>query len=117
MTEKKVATPHVIDAVIDHFTAGRRSMVVSEWGDIEIFFTPISYEDLQAIDERNPKSNFERSIFTLVLKAVDANGKQIFRWGDVGHLMKQADMIVVQRCVGFMMSVGKADLTEESAGN
>lgn len=114
---KQADGPRVIDAIIDHFKGRRDSVVIPEWGDVEIFFTPISYDELETIEKRNPKSNFERSVITLVLKAQDETGGQMFRWGDVGHLMKQADVVIVQRIISAMMSLASADLTEHEAGN
>ena len=73
-----------------------------EWDNMDLYFGPMTVADIEAIEERDPKSGHERNLILLVHKAKNADGKPLFQMGDVHHLKTEADWIVLQRVFAFM---------------
>lgn len=93
-----------IDAVRSAYQAKRRSLVVPEWGDLEIYFGPLSIDDMESIERRvkDKDSRYERSVLLLIHKARDKEGKPLFEFGDKKVLEAEADVTVLNRIVAFM---------------
>jgi len=91
-----------IDKVRSAYTAARRSMVVPEWDDLELHFSRLTTADLQAITAREPKDGLDQDLLLLIHKAMDAEGKPLFQFGDLTYLRTEADYLVVRRVIAFM---------------
>jgi hypothetical protein len=110
-----------IDAVRRAYTQKRRSIVVEEWGDLEMYFGPLTVEDMESIESRvrDPDSQYERNVILIIHKARDKDGGQLFNFGDKKILMAEADLTVLQRVIKFMWEgvLTLEDAKEEIEGN
>ena len=99
-----------IDRVRNAYQAKRRSIVVPEWEDMELFFGPLTVEDMVSIESRlstngtGEGEQYERSILMLIHKAKTKEGRAVFNFGDKKVLMSEADLVVINRVVAFMSS-------------
>ena len=118
-TKDKAEAPSLIDIARAHYEEKREAVVVPEWGGITVYYAPVTYADMDALEARNPATNLERNVLLLIAKTVDENGKQLFRWGDSHHLMASVDQEVLTRLAQKMMGVGVSDKamdTDEAVG-
>ncbi len=91
-----------IDKVRSSFNAGRREMVVPEWDDLHIYFTPITVAEWESVEARKPRGEQDRQLLLLVAKARDEKGKPLFAYGDMNTLRTEAAFNVIQRVITFM---------------
>lgn len=93
-----------IDRVRNAYQGKRRSIVVPEWGNLELWFGPLTVEDMVSIDERVGGNGnlYERSIYMLIHKARTQQGEPIFAFGDVKVLKTEADIAIVNRIIAAM---------------
>jgi hypothetical protein len=93
-----------IDRVRNAYQAKKRSIVIPEWDNLELWFGPITVDDMESIEARvkNQDSNYERNLLLIIHKATDADGKNLFNFGDRTYLEKQADLTVLQRIIVFL---------------
>lgn len=90
-------------------TAPQR-LVVPEFPDdagnpLEIFYWPKTGLDEQKIDAREPKDGAERLVYTLILKALDDQGKPLFQWGEARQLLQVMPYEVLARLVLVILGV------------
>jgi hypothetical protein len=90
-------------------TAPQR-LVVPEFPDdegnpLEVFYWPKTGRDEQTIDAREPKDQAERWVYTLILKAMDDQGKPLFQWGEARQLLQYLSFEVLARIVLVIMGV------------
>ena len=99
-----------IDRVRNAYQAKRRSIVVPEWENMELFFGPLTVDDMVSIESRVSSNGtgegeqYERSILMLIHKARTKEGTAVFHFGDKKVLMSEADLIVINRVIAFMSS-------------
>jgi hypothetical protein len=95
---------NAIDSVRSAYQAKRRKLVVPEWDNLEMHFGPLTVADMESVKTRvkDPDSDYERNVLLLIHKARDAEGKALFAFGDKLVLMKEADLVVLQRAINFM---------------
>ena len=95
---------NAIDSVRSAFQARRRKLVVPEWDNLEMYFGPLTVDDMESVQSRvrNPDSQFELQVLMLIHKARDVDGKALFAFGDKVVLMKEADLTILQRVIAFM---------------
>jgi|GEM_PF-1209238 len=87
----------------------RRSVEVSEWG-VTLYFTPLTTNDILAVEERmseedgkDPNKNqLEKRVYLLIQKAELEDGSRAFTWGDRIELLESAEWAVLQRVIAFM---------------
>jgi len=91
-----------IDAIRSAQSNSIRSLVVPEWGDLELFFTKLTIADQEAVEAREPKTPYDRQILMVIHKARDGEGAPLFQMGDAHYLKTEADFLVFQRVVKFM---------------
>ena len=93
-----------IDKVRNAYQAKRRKYVVKEWDNLEIYFGPLTVDDMESVQSRvrNKDSQFELQVLMLIHKARDKDGKPLFVFGDKQVLMREADLVVLQDVVAFM---------------
>ena len=115
MPKKKTEpTRSAIDAVRQAQSAKQRKLVIKEWGDLEMWFGPITIADLEAIEKREPRSSHERNIILLIHKARDKDGKPLFQMGDLHYLKTEADWTILNPIFAFMFEsvIGAGDVEE-----
>jgi hypothetical protein len=97
---------NAIDKVRSAYQARRRKHVVKEWDNLEMYFGPLTAEDMESVKTRvkDPDSDYEQNILLLIHKARDKEGKPLFAFGDKQVLMKESDLVVLQRAINFMWS-------------
>jgi len=112
--EKKSERP--IDQIVRAFDNRRRPIEIPKW-DLTLWFGPLVQADLDAVEEREPKSRYERQILLLIMKAELEDGSQAFTWGDKYTLMNKADVVIMNTLVAHMYGAA-IDLEElrEKAG-
>lgn len=91
-----------IDTVRQAFKSGRRRYVVKAWGDMEVWSTAVTPNDMDGLDSRNPKTAMERSLLLLIAKLTDADGKPLFDAGHLHFLKAETDVSVVADLVNFI---------------
>lgn len=110
-----------IDRVRSAFHATRDKMLVPEWSTpeepFELFYTPITAADDEAVEAREPKSTAERHVLFFIIKARDEHGKPLFEFGDKYTLLTEAEYSVVLRCVTAMYSLTGVRTLEEAKKN
>src|SRR5512143_1272294 len=94
--------PRAIDVIRQSTTDQRRSIVVPEWNNLELFFSRLTSSDIASVADRDPKSPQERDLLLLMRKARDRDGRPVFQMGDLHYLMTEADWFVLQKVVTFM---------------
>ena len=110
MVAKKKAVPgpvKSVDLARQHYMGQKRSIVVEEWGGMELFFTPMTGYQLDEVNKRvkakgKNASNMDRSILALIFKAQDKDGRPHFEPGDFRMLKTEVALPVLQRVIGFM---------------
>jgi hypothetical protein len=108
----------LIDIARAHFDAKREAITVPEWGGAVLYFTPVTYADMEALEGRNASAtNLERNVLLLIAKALTKDGEQAFRWSDKHHLMTNVDGGIITRLTSQMMGIGLTDaiISEEDA--
>ena len=74
---------------------------------------------MEAVEARKPKNHLEKQLILLVNMATDKGGKPLFEMGDIHHLKKNCDFVVLQRVFGFMLSpfIDQEEADKEVAEN
>lgn len=72
---------------------------------LELFYWPKTGRDEQSLEAREPKDSAERLVYTLILKAMDDQGKQLFRWGEAEGILQYLSYEVLARIVLVIMGV------------
>jgi hypothetical protein len=99
-----------IDVIRHSYMGERRCITVLEWKDpqtgepLDLWFSPITPSAMEKVDDRNPKTNLDRSLLLLVQMAQDEGGKPLFEFGDVRHIKDNTEFTVLQRVFDFMFS-------------
>lgn len=99
-----------IERVSNGYRAARQRLLVPEWADpdgqpLEIYYTPTSGMESQAVEARNPRDEAERIVYHLILKAWDEHNKPLFRWQDAHTLLNAADYRVILQVVRRMLGL------------
>jgi hypothetical protein len=104
---------NAIDSVRSAYQAKRRSLVVPEWDNLEMYFGPLTVDDMESVKSRvrDPESDYEQNILLLIHKARDKEGKPLFAFGDKKVLQGEANLVVLQRVINFMWE-GVASIAE-----
>lgn len=105
-----VHTGRVIDRIKRAYPTAPQRLLVPELPDdagnpLEIFFSPKTGLDEQVIEAKEPKDQAERLVYTLILKAMDDQGKALFRWGEAGAILQYLSYEVLARIVLVIMGV------------
>lgn len=92
-----------IDQIRAHFNAHKVKVIeVPEWGGedgrpLVIYGRPMTLAERQSIRNKSDRQDLEAFVYTLILKAEDAEGKKLFTIADKHALMHKADPDVVMR--------------------
>lgn len=100
-----------IDAWKDAFQRAGKVAVV---GGIEMHFDPLCGQDVQRANAYDPKSDAERGVYLLIVKAKDAEGKPLFQVGDFHDLMHNAPLSFVNDAIAAMYEGGAVVTAEEA---
>jgi hypothetical protein len=106
----------VIDIAKSHFeNIGVQSMEVSEWKDengkpVTLYWNPITLLEKNRLLKKSDNLN-DIAILAdvLVMKALDKDGKKIFKLEDKQTLMEKADPNILQRIAQKMVLVPSID--------
>ena len=95
-----VPSSRLIDRARQKFNSLHERYLCKEWGEddthpLEVFFSPITVNDLEAIDARNPITHHDRNVLTLILKARDEQNQPLFQWGDAISLKTEVEYGVI----------------------
>lgn len=110
-------TTRAIDQIRQRYMGERKAITVPEWGDLEVWFGPVTTVTMEQVDERKPHNNLERQLLMLVTMATDKGGKPLFEFGDREYLKSETEFTVLQRVFDFMLSswVEKAEAEKRIA--
>jgi hypothetical protein len=110
-----------IDAVRRAYTQKRRKLVVPEWGNLEMYFGPLTVDDMESVNSRvkDESSAYERNVLLMIHKARDKEGSSLFNFGDKKVLEREADLLVMQRVINFIYEgvLDSDEAEEEVKGN
>jgi hypothetical protein len=85
---------------------GMKEVVVPEWStddfNFTLYYTPLTPAQSEAIQARNPVTNADYNVYTLIAKALDAHGQPLFQWGDKHALMTEANYHIILRIISAM---------------
>lgn len=93
-----------IDMIRRNYMGERKSIVIPEWEDLELWFGPVTPSAMEKVDARKPENNMDRSFLLLVTMAQDEDGKPLFEFGDVKYMKDTTEFTVLQRVFDFMLS-------------
>lgn len=104
------APGRVVDRIRRAYPTAPQRLLVPELPDeeghpLEIFYTPKTGLDEQTIEAKEPKDSAEKLVYTLILKAMDDQGKALFRWGEAGAILQYLSYEVLARIVLVIMGV------------
>lgn len=97
-----VGQVRAIERIRRAYPTAPQRLVVPEFPDdagnpLEIFYWPKTGRDEQTIDAREPKDQAEKMVLTLILKAMDDQGKPLFQWGEARMLLQYMSHEVLAR--------------------
>ena len=94
-------------------------IVVKEWGGAEIYYKPATnfYQESKIIELQAQGKTVEALVQSLIMRALDKNGKALFVPADKQELMREVDPNVVLRIVTEMNDPEQKELTEVALGN
>src|SRR5215471_3381114 len=102
-----------IDAAVAHFEAqGVRKMKVEEWGDLEVYWRPLTLFEKRKIFPAGKSVEQTVAADVLIHKALDKDGKPLFELADRERLMRQVDQAIVDRIVGRILGSATASLSD-----
>jgi len=94
----------------------RRSLVVPEWGDLELYFGMLTIADKNAArasyGEILKPSIEDLALAMIVAKAEDATGAKLFLPADAEALRQRASLSVINRVADFMYGVEAPTVAE-----
>ena len=95
------------------------SIVVKEWGDIEIYFKPATnfLQESKIVELQSQGKTVDALIMSLILRALDKEGKPLFTQGDKQELMREVDPNVILRIVTEMNDPANNEKVETALGN
>jgi len=102
----------LFDAIKQHFDAeGMVEIEVPEWAvngqPLIIYAKPFNIYEQNKINKKMKSGNeIDSLVFTLILKALDKDGKPIFSEGSANKLRLEADPTVISGIVGRMRRAG-----------
>lgn len=104
------APGRVIDRIKRAYPTAPQRLTVPELPDdegnpLEVFYYPKTGRDEQTIEAHDPKDMAERMAYTLILKAMDDQGKQLFRWGEAADILQYLSYEVLGDIVLVMMGI------------
>ncbi len=93
-----------IDMIRQNYMGERRCINVPEWGDLDLWFGPVTPSAMEQVEERNPENNMARQLLLMVTMAQDEGGKPLFQYGDIIPIKENTEFSVLQRVFDFMLS-------------
>jgi hypothetical protein len=99
-----------IEAAIAHFDAqGTRNMMVPEWGELVVYWTPLTLFEKRKIFPSGRAIEQTVAADVLIHKAMDKDGKPLFSLADREKLMRQADQSIVERIAARILGGASSD--------
>ena len=114
----------VLDAAKSHFkevlAQGLQGpIIVKEWGDTEIYFKPATnfFQESKIVELQSQGKTVDALIMSLILRALDKEGKPLFTQGDKQELMREVDPNIILRIVTAMNDPENKEKVEAALGN
>lgn len=84
-----------IEKVVAHFSKqGLKKTHVEEWG-LDVYYKPLTLSERHKINEASEFNPSFSPAYTLIYKALDEDGKRLFKTGDAAELKKSSVFSVV----------------------
>lgn len=97
------AAADIMDRITAHFSGrGMRSLSVPEW-DLTVFCKPMTVAERSQLFKGSRDGGLRWQVESIVLKALDADGKKLFSPHDEIKLLHHADPYVVEKVAAFIM--------------
>jgi hypothetical protein len=112
--------PRAIDRARKAFHGvGRQRHEVPEWPDeagqpLEVFFTPLSQADLEALSVQSPKTVYEEHVYLLITKLRDDQGQPLFDYRDKQALMTEVESSVILRLKNAIWATSSIQTVDEA---
>jgi len=110
---------NILENMKGHFkellSAGLRSIHVPEW-DFTIYFRPLNLRERDRIHKFAIKDSLEALVETLIVRALDADGKPLFKSVHRTELMREVDPEIIARVCEEMNRTERLDF-QEISGN
>lgn len=113
--------PRAIDRARKAFhLVGRRLLeAVPEWVDeegrpLEVYATPITQADLEAITARVPKGGYEETVALLIMKLRDETNQPLFTWQDKHTLMTEVESAVLIRLKNAVWNLSSIQTVDQA---
>lgn len=92
---------------------------VKEWGGVNIYYKPATtfHQEAKIVELQAQGKTVEALVMTLILRALDENGKQLFAIADKPELMREVDPTVILRVITEMNDPDSQAKVEEALGN
>jgi hypothetical protein len=102
-----------------HFASQEVKVIeVPEWGEggvsLQVYHKPFTLAEQKKLYSMSKDDNIEMLAHTLILKALDGDGKKLFTLADKVTLMHKVDPYVLARVAGEITAV---DSVEDQLGN
>jgi len=106
-----------IDQAVSHFknlNDDPKVIEVEEWGEdgkpLLIYYTPFTIGERRKLLKNSQGDEMLIGIYTLIMKALDGSGENIFTLEHKKRLLDHVDSDVVARVAAEILGVGDADL-------
>ena len=93
----------------ERLSAGMGTVEVPEWGTT-IHFRPLNLKERDRIHQFAAKDSLEALVETLIVRALDADGKPIFKSVHRTELMREVDPEIIARVCEEMNRAERLDL-------
>jgi hypothetical protein len=94
-------------------------IIVKEWGDQEVYYKPATnfFQESKIVELQSQGKTVDALIMSLILRALDKEGKPLFTQGDRQELMREVDPNVILRIVTEMNDPADNEKVEQALGN
>ena len=109
----------VIDNMKAHFSDQEvKTIEVKEWGDdegpLKIFVKPFTLAEQKKLYSMSKNDDMDMLAYTLIMKALDADGNKIFNLGDKQTILNQVDPFVLAYVVS---NITQSTSVDDHLGN
>jgi hypothetical protein len=78
-------------AIAAYGKSAMQSVTIPEWGDLEVFFSPVTVGDMKFVESKKPKTEYDSTLHLIIRKAKAADGSPLFTIGDKPKLEADVD--------------------------
>jgi hypothetical protein len=94
-------------------------IIVKEWGDTEVYYKPATnfFQESKIVELQAQGKTVDALIQSLILRALDKEGKPLFTQGDKQELMREVDPNIILKIVTEMNDPENKEKIETALGN